>query len=174
MHRTTGLKRAEEILKEETGRIRQRRRIDRMVVSSVAVAWSMFQLALPRFVILDSITIRAVHLAFAVALVFLTIPMFKRRTGIRALSATRYIPTIDFVFAAAGCLLVLYIVVDWTGISMRAGVPNARDIIIGISLIAIVLESSRRVIGLPLVIIAILFTLYAFLGGVVYYYRNLL
>ena len=164
MRRTEGLKRAEEILKEETGRIRQRRRIDRIVVSSVAVAWSMFQLALPRFIILDSVTIRAVHLAFAVALVFLTIPMFKRRIGIRALSATKYIPTIDFIFAAAGCLLVLYIVVDWTGISMRAGVPNARDIIIGIGLIAIVLEASRRVIGLPLVIIAILFTLYAFLG----------
>jgi len=164
MRKTTELKRAEEIFKEETGCIRHRRRIDRIVVSSVAVAWSMFQLALPRFIILDSVTIRAVHLAFAVALVFLTMPMFKRRIGIRALSATKYIPGIDFIFAVVGCLLVLYIVIDWTGISMRAGVPNARDIIIGIGLIAIVLESSRRVIGLPLVMIAILFTLYAFLG----------
>jgi TRAP transporter 4TM/12TM fusion protein len=43
-------------------------------------------------------------------------------------------------------------------------VPNIRDIIIGICLIVFVFESSRRVIGLPLVIIAILFTLYAFFG----------
>lgn len=164
MRKTTELKRAEQILKEETGRIRQKRCIDRYIVSSIAVAWALFQLALPRFIILDSVTIRAIHLAFAVALVFLTLPMFKRRCGIKALSVRKYIPTIDFILAAVGCLLVLYIVIDWTGISMRAGVPNTRDIIIGICLILIVLESSRRVIGLPLVIIAILFTLYAFFG----------
>jgi len=164
MRRTRELKRAEEILKEETGRIRNRRPVDRIVVASVAVAWSLFQLALPRFIILDSITIRAIHLAFAVVLVFLTIPMFKRKTSLRALSATKYIPVIDFVLAAVGCLAVLYIVIDWTGISMRAGVPNLRDVIFGVFLIIIVLESSRRVIGLPLVVIAILFTLYAFFG----------
>jgi TRAP transporter 4TM/12TM fusion protein len=164
MRKTTELRRAEEILKEETGRVRQKRRVDRYVVSSIAVAWSIFQLALPRFIILDSVTIRAIHLAFAVALVFLTIPMFKRKCRIKALSATRYIPFIDFILAAVGIFLVLYIVFDWTGISMRAGVPNLRDTLIGICLIIIVLESSRRVIGLPLVIIAILFTLYAFFG----------
>ena len=164
MRKTTELKRAEEILEEETGRIRQKRRIDRYIVSSIAVAWAVFQIALPRFIILDSVTIRAIHLAFAITLVFLTIPMFKHRCGIKALSARKYIPTIDFILAAVGCLLVLYIVIDWTGISMRAGVPNTRDIIIGICVILIVLESSRRVIGLPLVIIAILFTFYAFLG----------
>ncbi|MGB7053861.1 MAG: TRAP transporter permease [bacterium] len=164
MRKTKELQRAEEILKEETGRIRNKRRIDRVVVSSIAVAWALFQLALPRFIILDSVTIRAIHLAFAVVLVFLTIPMFKRGSKIRALSATKYIPTLDFILAAVGCLVVLYIVIDWTGISMRAGVPNIRDIIFGVLLIVIVLESSRRVIGLPLVIIAVLFTLYAFFG----------
>ncbi len=164
MRKTRELKRAEEILREETGRIRHRRRLDRYVVSTIGVAWAVFQLALPRFIILDSVTIRAIHLAFAVALVFLTIPMFKRRVRIKALSATKYIPVVDFILAVVGSLLVLYIVFDWTGISMRAGVPNLRDTIFGICLIIIVLESSRRVIGLPLVIIAILFTLYAFFG----------
>jgi TRAP transporter 4TM/12TM fusion protein len=164
MRKTRDLKRAEELLREETGRIRQKRRLDRYVISSVAVVWAVFQLALPRFIILDSVTIRAMHLAFAVALVFLTIPMFKRKTRIKALSATKYIPINDFILAAVGILVVLYIVFDWTGISMRAGVPNTRDIVIGIGLILVVLESSRRVIGLPLVMIAILFTLYAFFG----------
>jgi TRAP transporter 4TM/12TM fusion protein len=164
MKKSRDLRRAEELLKEETGRIRYRRRFDRVVISSVAIAWAVFQLALPRLIILDSVTIRAVHLAFAVTLVFLTIPMFKRKSRIKALSATKYIPTIDFVLAAVGCLLALYIVIDWTGISMRAGVPSLRDVVLGVCLIVIVLESSRRVIGLPLVIIAILFTLYAFFG----------
>jgi len=47
---------------------------------------------------------------------------------------------------------------------MRADIPNGRDIIMSIILILVVLEASRRVIGLPLVIIAVLFTLYAFLA----------
>ncbi|MDH4211135.1 MAG: TRAP transporter permease [candidate division WOR-3 bacterium] len=162
MRKSQEYKRAEEILREETGRVRNKRPTDRIIVSSVAVCWALFQLALPRFIILDSVTIRAVHLAFAVVLVFLTIPMFKRKTRIKSLSTTKYIPTIDFVFAAVACLAVLYIVIDWTGIAMRAGVPSSRDIVMSIGLILVVFEASRRVIGLPLVVIAILFTLYSF------------
>ncbi len=158
------MKKAKEILREETGQVRNRRPVDRIIISCVAAGWAMFQLALPRFVILDSVTIRAIHLAFAVAIVFLTIPMFKSKSKIKALSTTKYIPAIDFVLAVVGCLLALYIVFDWTGISMRAGLPNLRDTLFGICLIVVVLESSRRVIGLPLVVIAILFTLYAFFG----------
>jgi TRAP transporter 4TM/12TM fusion protein len=164
MRRTKESKKAEEMLREEKGRVRNKRPVDRIIISVVAVAWALFQLALPRFIILDSITIRAVHLAFAVALVFLSIPMFKRRRRIKALSATGYIPIIDYVLAVVGCLVVLYIVIDWTGIAMRAGVPSVRDIIASVCLILVVFEASRRVIGLPLVIIAILFTLYAFFG----------
>ncbi len=134
------------------------------MISVVAIAWALFQLALPRFIILDSIIIRAVHLAFAVVLVFLSIPMFKRKHKIKALSATGYIPIIDYALVVIGCLAVLYIVIDWTGIAMRAGVPSTRDIIVSVCLILVVFEASRRVIGLPLVIIAILFTLYAFFG----------
>jgi TRAP transporter 4TM/12TM fusion protein len=162
MRKSQEYRRAEEILREETGRVRNKRPIDRVIVSSVAVCWALFQLALPRFIILDSVTVRAIHLAFAVVLVFLTIPMFRRKTGVKSLSTTKYIPTIDFVLAAAGCLAVLYIVIDWTGIAMRAGVPSSRDIVMSICLILVVFEASRRVIGLPLVVIAILFTLYSF------------
>jgi len=47
-------------------------KIDRAIIAVISTAWALFQLALPRFIILDSITIRAVHLAFAITLVFLT------------------------------------------------------------------------------------------------------
>ncbi len=164
MRKTGAVKKAEELLREEKGTIRHKRPVDRIIISVVAITWAMFQLALPRLIILDSITIRAVHLAFAVVLVFLSIPMFKRKRKIGALSATDHIPVIDYVLALIGCVVVLYIVIDWTGIAMRAGVPSIRDIVVSVCLIVVVFEASRRVIGLPLVIIAILFTLYAFLG----------
>ncbi len=155
---------AKKLLREETGQIRNKRKADRIVIGSVAVAWALFQLALPRFIILDSITIRAIHLAFAIALVFFTLPLVKSKREIKFLNAKSYIPLIDYILAMISCIAVLYIVFDWTGISMRAGIPSARDIVMSILLILFVFEASRRVIGLPLVIIAILFTFYAFLG----------
>ena len=145
-------------------RFRSERKADRVIVAIIAVAWALFQLALPRFIILDSITIRAVHLAFAITLVFLTTPVFKRKRKRKLLSATDHIPLMDYILAGLACLSVVYFVVDWTAISMRAGIPVARDIVISTILIILVLEASRRSIGPALAIIVILFTLYAFLG----------
>ena len=153
-----------ELLREETGQIRNTRLFDRVLFGSIAVAWALFQLALPRFLILDSITVRAVHLAFAVSLVFLGLPISKKNTKIKFLHSVEHIPVIDFILAAAAVLAVLYIVFDWQGLANRAGRPIARDVVIGIISIVFILEASRRVIGLPLGIIAVVFTVYAFLG----------
>ena len=111
-------------LNEKTGRRGSRRKTDGVAIAVISVAWALFQLALPRFIILDSITIRAVHLAFAITLVFLTIPSAKRKWQIKSRDAVGYIPIIDYVLAGFACLSVLYIVLDWTGISMRAGMPS--------------------------------------------------
>ncbi|HEC78005.1 MAG TPA: TRAP transporter permease [candidate division WOR-3 bacterium] len=164
MRRTSKLELAKEILEEETGKLRTDKKSDRIVIAALSIGWALFQLALPRFIILDSITIRAVHLAFAVMLVFLTIPLLKRRGEIKFLNSKKYIPLLDYLLAVVACFTVLYIVLDWTGISMRAGIPGVRDIVMSILLIIIVFEASRRAIGIPLVLIAILFTIYSFVG----------
>jgi len=155
---------AEEPLREETGHIRNRRKIDRVIIGFVSITWALFQLTLPRFVLLDSITTRAIHLAFAIALIFLTIPISRHKRKRTFLNTKIPIPLIDYILAAIGCLVSLYIVFDWTGISMRAGLPTGRDIIMSVVLIILLLEASRRTIGPALVIIALLFTLYSFLG----------
>ena len=144
--------------------IRNRRNVDKIIIAVLSIVWALFQLALPRFIILDSITVRAVHLAFAITLVFLTIPIAKHKRKRKSLNATSYTPLMNYVLAGFACLSVLYIVLDWTGISMRAGIPIGRDIVISAILIILVLEASRRVIGPALTIIVILFTIYAFLG----------
>jgi TRAP transporter 4TM/12TM fusion protein len=155
---------AEELLKEELGLIRDKRPVDRVLFGSIAVLWALFQLALPRFVVLDSVTVRAIHLAFAVALVFLGYPISKHNRRIKFLHAVDRVPVIDFFLAAAAVAAVLYVVVDYEGIASRAGRPIGRDLVFGFFMILLVLEASRRVIGLPLGTIAVLFTLYAFLG----------
>ena len=145
-------------------RLRSNRDANKIIIGIIAAAWALFQLALPRFIILDSITVRAVHLAFAVTLIFLTLPASRRKQEQPLLTAPSRVRLINYIFAGLACLSALYIVFDWTGISMRAGMPIRRDIVISVILIVLLLEASRRVIGPALGIIAIVFTLYAFLG----------
>lgn len=136
--------------------------INKKIIYSLAVFWAVFQFALPKFIILDSLVVRTIHLAFAICLVFLSVPVFKRRGEIE--SKKEKIPFYDHILAIIGVLAVLYIVLDWTGISMRAGRPILWDVLVSVILILLVLEAARRIIGPALSIIAILFTIYAFLG----------
>lgn len=142
-----------------------KRKADRFIVAGIALAWALFQLALPRLIILDSTTIRTIHLAFAIALVFLTIPFVKDQKKGGTFDFPHSILLIDYILAGIACLCVLYFVLDWTGISMRAGLPIPRDIVASVILIVLLLEASRRAIGPAITIIAVLFTLYAFFGS---------
>jgi TRAP transporter 4TM/12TM fusion protein len=135
-----------------------------VIVGAVSIAWALFQLSLPRFVVLDSVTVRTIHLAFAVVLIFLTVPFNRRKRKTGLFTSEGRASAIDYVLAGIACISVLYIVLDWIGISMRAGVPIPRDIVISVLMIVLVLEASRRVIGPALGTIAVLFTIYAFLG----------
>ncbi len=133
----------------------------KVLIASISITWALFQLSLPKFIIMDSIKIRAIHLAFAVTLVFLTQPFLKKK---KTLITKKSIPLFDYILAVVACFAVLYLMFYWTDIAMRSGTPILADIIIGTALILLLLEASRRVIGSALSIIAILFTLYAFLG----------
>jgi len=155
---------SQDILNGQRKYPRTDRKADKLIIAAISLAWALFQLALPRFIILDSITVRAIHLAFATTLVFLTAPITKRTLKRKPPDAKRCIPPADYILAGLACLFSLYIVIDWLGISARAGVPIQRDLFISTVLIILVLEASRRALGPALSVIAIAFTLYAFLG----------
>lgn len=156
---------AQEILRAETGFIRDLGPFEYSMVAGLAVAWALFQLALPSLLIIDSTKERAIHLAFALSLLFLVSPCAKsarRRLGF--LSARDRIPVVDYVLAASAALTALYIALDYQGLAMRAGSPTSRDLICGSVLVILLLEATRRVIGPALPVIALVFTSYAFLG----------
>jgi TRAP transporter 4TM/12TM fusion protein len=156
---------AEEILREETGDVRNLLRHEGVIIGCIAIAWSLFQLSLASFLIFDSIKVRAVHLAFAMSLIFLSIPFSsKPKKLLRFLGPTNRIPIFDYALAIIGAFLALYIMLDWEGLAMRAGSPISRDIVIGVLLIVVLLEATRRSIGPALPIIALVFTAYSFLG----------
>ena len=134
-------------------------------VAIIAILWAVFQLGLPQLIILDRIKIRAIHLTFAILLGFIAFPV-KRKKGEERFCA--YQPPLllkfNILLAIIGSISILYIIIDWNGIAIRAGTPLLRDIIIGVIAVFLILEASRRVIGPALSVVAIVFTLYAFLG----------
>ena len=141
------------------------------VVAAIAIIWTLFQLwyASPFPFMFDigmfkGLPARAIHLGFALTLTFLIFPISK----------SKKISIIDFLISliAAFCCLYIYFfydqLVDRGGfllnISLGQNVNIPIELIIGISGILILLEATRRAIGLPLVIIAICFLLFSYFG----------
>lgn len=162
---TRKIKSAEEFLREETGDIRSLRPLESYLVAIVGVGWALYQLALPSVLVIDSTQERAIHLAFAMTLLYLLMPCLKTpRKFLGYLSVLDRIPLIDYLFAALGAFSALYLAIFYEGIAMRAGSPTTLDLISGSILVILLLEATRRIIGPALSVIAVLFTLYAFLG----------
>ncbi len=139
-----------------------------------AILWSVFQLyytspfpywlqevvtqaGIDFNVVIDDTKARSVHLAFALFLAFLSFPAF-------ANSPKHHIPLVDWALAVLGAFLGAYYLFFYEGLVTRFGSPNTQDIIAGITGILLLLEATRRSLGLPLVVIAIVFLLYNYFG----------
>jgi len=135
-----------------------------LITGILALLWSLFQLSLPKFIILDSTQTRAIHLAFALALAFCSIPLIKKRDikSIPFLHHKQRIPLLDLLLIVLGVFGALYILLAWNSIMQNSGNPSLYDTIVSILLVLIVLESSRRSIGLPMTLLVIILSLYAF------------
>ncbi|GAB6064743.1 TRAP transporter permease [Deferrisoma palaeochoriense] len=158
---------AQRLKEEEELGLRRPQGWQRWLVPAIALTWSLFQLSIASWLLLDSTYIRAIHLAFAFAIVFLSYPTLRRTVripGLRWLGEKRKIPWIDMALALAAVVAAVYIAWDYEGVSARLGIPNARDTLFGIALVLFLLEASRRVLGPAMPIIAGAFTLYAFFG----------
>ncbi|WP_051340591.1 TRAP transporter permease [Azospirillum halopraeferens] len=134
------------------------------VLVGVALAWSLFQLwyasPLP-FVfsvfILNDTEARAIHLAFAVFLAFTAFPAFKR-------SPRWTVPVIDWVLAAVAAFCAAYLWLFYAELSRRPGLPTTMDLVVGVTGMVLLLEATRRALGPPLTIVALVFLTYTFFG----------
>jgi len=141
------------------------------IVAAIAIIWSLFQLwyASPfpfwfNIGMFKGLPARAIHLGFALFLAFLIFPITR----------SKKISIIDILISliAAFCCLYIYFfydqLVDRGGvllnISLGQNISIPIELIIGICGILILLEATRRAIGLPLVIIAICFLLFSYFG----------
>ncbi len=127
------------------------------LVAIIAISFSLFQIYTGMRGSLDAHLQRAVHLSFAMALVFLLYPA--RKSWSRA-----NLHPLDAILTVIAVALPLYVVVFYQDLVLRSGIPTLPDIIVGICGVLMVLEAARRVVGWPIVTIAILFLAYALAG----------
>lgn len=161
----SGFEVAKRLAEEEEGIGRHPRGWPKYIVPIIAVSWCFFQLSIASWLILDTLFVRAIHLGFAILIVFLNYPILKKPwPGLGYLATTDRITLLDYALGIIASLASIYIVIDYAGIAGRIGAPVHRDLVIGVILIVLLLEAARRVIGPALSVIAILFSCYAFFG----------
>jgi len=126
-------------------------------ISALAIAFSVFQLYTAIFGVLDAMLQRSIHLSFGLALIYLLYPASKKW------SFNKLHP-LDAFLAVAGALSPMYIIINYQKLVLRAGTATTLDIVFGVIGILLVLEAARRVVGVPMVVIAVVFIIYAFIG----------
>ena len=127
------------------------------IITAICLTFTCFQLYTAIFGVLDAHLQRAVHLGFGLALVFLFKPLFaKNRSG--------FVHPIDLLLSALGAVCPAYIVVQYKELVGRAGLMTTEDYIVGAIGVILVIEATRRIVGIPMVTVVMLFLAYAFLG----------
>ena len=147
----------EEIISELEGQRNFKSGFEYWLIAAIAFSWSIYQLYVSYFPV-NSTIVRSVHLAFAMVLAFLIYPIFKKPKLLEKITI------FDYILAILGGFGAAYIAIDYVGISNRMGDFLQRDIIIGVVFTILLLEAGRRVIGIALSIVAIIFLAYDMFG----------
>jgi TRAP transporter 4TM/12TM fusion protein len=138
------------------------------VMLVLGLVWVAFQMwyaspipfSLPsgfRFGLFNDTEARSIHLALGLFLAFLAFPAFKR-------SPRDYVPWQDWLFAIVGAATALYLIVFYKELSLRPGNPTGLDVVVGTVGVLLLLEATRRAVGLPMAILAVLFLGYVMAG----------
>ena len=137
------------------------------IVAGLLFCLSMFHYYTAGFGLLREVVHRGVHMAFVLALIFLVFAADKRGQETTHRPSPLHpsgLPLYDWLLAAAAVISVLYVPWIFDELAFRVGNPLPIDIVMGTILIGVLLEATRRVMGWPLPLIAILFMAYAVFG----------
>ena len=128
-----------------------------IIINVICIAFAVFQLYTATFGVLDAHLQRAIHLAFGFLLIFLLYP------GRKSWSRSSMNP-LDVLLAIVGAASALYIVVNYQELVLHAGMNNETDFVVGVIGTLMVFEAARRVVGWPMITVALFFMIYAFAG----------
>jgi len=134
------------------------------VITGLALLWSLFQLWIASplpfifgFGVLNDTQTRAIHLAFALLLAFLAYPAFKRSPRDR-------VPLMDIALGLVAAASAAYLFIFYQQLALRPGSLTTGDLVTACIGIPLLLEATRRALGPPLAIIALVFLVYSLAG----------
>ncbi|MEL3974658.1 TRAP transporter permease [Rossellomorea oryzaecorticis] len=122
------------------------------------LAFSLFQLTASIFQFIPRQLLLSIHLGFALSLVFLLFPARKKNLKLNKLA------WYDIVLAAISVGIGAYWPIMQDDIVSRVGLMTSLDFYVGLAAILLVLEATRRAVGLPITIISSAFLLYMYYG----------
>ncbi len=127
------------------------------LISFICIAFAVFQLYTATFGVLDAHLQRAIHLAFGFSLIYLLYP--GRKNWSRSV-----MHPLDVIFAVLSVASALYIVIFYDELVLRAGMNTEFDFSIAFIGTLLLFEAARRVVGWPMLTVALFFMFYAFAG----------
>ncbi|HKI98678.1 MAG TPA: TRAP transporter permease [bacterium] len=135
-----------------------------LAMSIVAIALALFHLYVALFGTPETRSFRATHLTVMLVLAFLTKPLFRKSWTdplILPGSATNGLRlggfAVDLVLVGFGLFVQAYTLWDVTDFNMRGGDLTRADLIVGPLFILLVLEATRRAVGMPMVLVTAFF-----------------
>jgi TRAP transporter 4TM/12TM fusion protein len=140
---------------------KERKGFHAWVILLLAVVMSLYHLyALSGITIVTSVKLYSIHLGFSIFLIFLVYPFTSKSRKVK----NRF-PIYDLIFGIIGALTTVYVIVFYQDFIFRIdNAPTIPDLIVGAITIVLVLEISRRTMGLSMPVVAAVFLAYAFLG----------
>ncbi len=128
-----------------------------LILSSIALAFSLYQLTIAAFHPLSSLVMRSLHVGFLLTLTFILFPATRHGKLSR-------VPLYDWLLAAGAFALSTYQWIFEIDLIQRAGEPSNIDLWVGSAMVLLVFEAARRILGLALPTICAIFMLYGLFG----------
>lgn len=116
------------------------------------VAWSLYGAITP----IETYLFRMVHMGFIFALGFLSFPLLSKEK--------RWGKGIDLILAIIGVASIVYALIDIDQFIRRSTLPDPVDFMMGLAAILLLVELSRRLVGMTFTIVLLGFLLYNSFG----------
>ena len=136
--------------------------VPKRIVQIFLVAFSLYAIYINLFALWDERTRRASFVGLLILMAFTVFPARKHGKRVRR---TNYVPIYDIVLGLLGAGAFFYLVANVPRLVQVASRINTTDIVVGIIGVIVLLEACRRVVGIPIVVVASAFIVYAFAMG---------
>ena len=134
--------------------------VPRVVVRYILAAFSFYVFYMNLISVWPEQIRRASFVGLIVLMAFILYPAKKR-----SVKMENFVPWYDLVLGIIGAASYFYYVVNFADLAVKATRITQLDIIVGVVGVLITAEVCRRVVGLPILVVASAFVCYAFYAG---------